>query len=214
MAGRARVRVNGIERSSIRLKMSGSDTWELDNSLVRISWVGDALRVSTWDGTDWRNKDWAVFSSSASRVTSWDQATVLRNLPEMVGIRLIKAVATGGGVYLDLMLRRGSRFVDGYIQRSVSADQLIVRLVTAEAYTSNTGYQIATAADANGQKFVAGSARSFTGHANGGVVKASTRTLDFFLGIEPSGAVAGDVAADLVQQYIAVPNEQTGVVVR
>jgi hypothetical protein len=130
-----------------------------------------------------------VFSTSTNLVTSWDGATLLRNDPEMCILRLTKGL-NPGRLTLDLTLRRGSRIVEGYMQRNTQADQLKVRLNTAETYvdTSTQGYLTATNDDPDGNKFACGSARTFTANANGGVQKTNTTALDFWLGAVTTGA--------------------------
>ena len=68
-----------------------------------------------------------------------------------------------------------------------------------------SGYVVATSNDADGNKFAAGSAHTFTAHTNGGVQKAATTTLDFWIGVAAGGssAVSGDAATDLRNMYIA-----------
>jgi len=184
--------------------------WSLTNGLVNVTWSatsGGQLDVQSYTSGAYRSKLWTVFSTSSTQVGSWDGATLLRNDPEQVILRLLKNLAPGR-LTLDLALRRGSRFVEGYMQRNTTPDQLKVRLNTAE--TNNTslaasGYVTATNNDADGNRFVAGSARTFNGHANGGVEKNSTSSLDFFLGVVAGGgsAVSGDAATDLRNHYIA-----------
>jgi hypothetical protein len=121
-------------------------------------------------------------SAAAVQVDDWDGATLLRNDPEMVILRLTKALNPGRAT-LDLTLRRGSRIIEGYLQRG-TADTLSVRLNTAETYadTSAQGYLTASADDGDGNRFACGSARTFTAVAGGGVQKAATTSLDFWLG--------------------------------
>lgn len=212
LSGRARLLSDGVERLATRMPLPAT-TWELNNGLVKVAWLaagGGTLRVSTWSGGAWRDKDWGVFYSSSGLIPTWQQCTVLRNDMEAVAIRLTQVVPTGGAILMDLLLRRGSRFVEAYMQRTVAADELKVRLNTLEAFTAATGYLVATAADANGLKYVVGSSRTFTNHANGGIAKASTRTLDFWLGTVVT-ADAGDSAATLAQQYIGAMAEKVGV---
>ena len=107
--------------------------------------------------------------------------------------------------------------MEGYLQ-SGAASTLAVYLRTSETNTSAaaSGYVVATNNDADGNRFAAGSARTFTAHANGGVSKASTATLDFWLGVVAAGgsAVSGDGATDLRNQYIGALAEATYVVRR
>ncbi len=77
-----------------------------------------------------------------------------------------------------------------------------------EASTASTGYIVATAADGASNKYILGSAKSFTAdNTNGGISKAATPTLDAFIGVVVNGAGAGDIAADLFKQYLGAPSE-------
>jgi hypothetical protein len=185
--------------------------WALTNGLVNVAWVstgGGSFDIQAYTGGAYHSKLWTPFYSSSGQVGgAWDGATLIRNDPEMAILRLTKSLAPGR-YSIDLTLRRGSRFVEGYMQRNTSADELKIRLNTAE--TNNTslaasGYVTATNNDADGNRFAAGSARTFTGHANGGVVKTSATSLDFWIGVAAGGgsAVPGDAATDLRNMYIA-----------
>lgn len=214
--GRARLLAGGVERVGTGIRASGVG-WELNNGLVRVKPGGDTILVGAYSGGTWRDKSWGVFFTSSLLVPTFDQMTVLRNDSECVVIRLMEDLAPGSAM-LDLTLRRGSRFVEGYMQRSNSADELKVRLTSAEASTDNhtTGYVTASANDADGNRYVAGSSRGFTMHVNGGVVRANAATMDFFLGAVVGGgsAVSGDTAVNLRDQYIGAMPERTGVSAR
>lgn len=157
--------------------------WALSNGLVNVVPTASAgvLDVQAYTGGAWRSKLWNV-TIGGSNVATWDSATLLRNDLEHVVLRLT-ASRSPGRATLDLALRRGSRFVEGYLQSGSSAT-LAAYLATAETNTSfaASGYVTATNDDADGNKFACGSARSFTAHTNGGISKASTTSLDFWLG--------------------------------
>lgn len=180
--------------------------WALSNGLVNVTPSASAtLDVQAYTGA-YRSKLWNVsVAGSASSITSWDGATVLRNDPEMCIVRLVKGQSPGRAT-LDLTLRRGSRFVEGYLQIGTSATLAAYRS-TLETNTSfaASGYVTATSNDADGNKFAAGSARTFTAHTNGGVIKAAATAMDFWIGVAAGGssAVSGDAATDLRNMYIA-----------
>ena len=187
--------------------------WAITNGLINVVWVatgGGGFDVQSYTSGAYHSKVWNPFYASGSLVGTWDGATLLRNDPEMCILRLTKNLAPGRYT-IDLTLRRGSRIIEGYMQRNTAANQLTIRLNTSEAYvdTSASGYLTATANDADGNRFVCGSARTFTANANGGVQKTSTTSQDFFLGVAAGGgsAVSGDAAADLRNQYIAAMPE-------
>ncbi|MEV0220900.1 hypothetical protein [Streptomyces sp. NPDC050704] len=186
--GRVRLTSGGTELCGVDQSLSPTG-WALTNGLVNVTQSGTGrLDVQTYTGGAWRSKVWTVYSQTGTEVLAWDGATLLRNGPEHVILRLTKGL-NPGRLTLDLALRRGSRIVEGYLQRSTSAD-LKVTLNTAEAYTNTSaqGYLVASSDDIDGNRFACGSARTFTADANGGVIKSSTTSLDFWLGVVASQA--------------------------
>jgi len=219
-----RVRINDTAAATgTGFEIEGTDqplpatAWTMGNGLVNITPTASAgvIDVQAYTGGAWHSKQWNV-TIAGSGVAAWDTATVLRNDPEQCILRLT-APRSPGRATLDLTLRRGSRFVEGYLQ-SGAASTLAVYLRTSETNTSfaASGYVVATGNDADGNRFAAGSARTFTAHANGGISKTSTATLDFWLGVVAGGgsAVSGDAATDLRNQYIGALAEATYVVRR
>jgi hypothetical protein len=206
LTGRVKVTTTGSQEVygvDVPLAASG---WALSNGLVNVTPSASAtLDVQSYTGA-YRSKLWNVsVAGSASSITSWDGATVLRNDPEMCIVRLVKGQSPGRAT-LDLTLRRGARFVEGYLQIGTSATLAAYRS-TLETNTSfaASGYVVATSNDADGNKFAAGSARTFTAHTNGGVIKSAATALDFWIGVAAGGssAVSGDAATDLRNMYIA-----------
>ncbi|WP_354643857.1 hypothetical protein [Kitasatospora camelliae] len=191
--------------------------WTMGNGLVNVTPTATAgvIDVQAYTGSAWHSKLWNV-TVGGSNVSAWDTATILRNDVEQCILRLT-APRSPGRATLDLTLRRGSRIVEAYLQ-SGAASTLAIYLRTAETNTSATasGYVVATGNDADGNRATAGSARTFTAHANLGVSKASTATLDCYLGVVAGGgsAVSGDAATDLRNQYIGALAESTFVVRR
>lgn len=181
--------------------------WALSNGLVNVAPSASAsFDVQAYTGGGWHSKLWNVsVAGSASSITSWDAATLLRNDPEMCIVRLIKSQNPGRAT-LDLTLRRGSRFVEGYLQIGTSATLAAYRssLETNTSFAAS-GYVTATANDSDGNRFAVGSARTFVAHTNGGVIKSSATALDFWIGVAAGGgsAVSGDAATDLRNQYTA-----------
>lgn len=185
--------------------------WALSNGLVNVTPTASAgiLNVQAY-GSGWRSKLWTI-SVGGTPVATWDSATLLRNDLEHCILRLT-ASRSPGRATIDLALRRGSRVLEGYLQ-SGGSTTLGVYLTSPELNTSAaaSGYVSATGNDADGNRFVAGSARAFTAHANGGVSKAATAALDFWVGVQAGGAspAPGDAATDLRNQYIGALPEQT-----
>lgn len=210
LTGRVQLTSNGIELEGCMHRMAPDD-WSLTNGLVNISPNASAgvLNVSAYSSGGFHAKQWAVTVASAGPV--WDSASIIRNDLEMCRVRLT-ASRSPGRVVLDLTLRRGSRLLEAYLQSGSSAT-LGVALVPTETNvnTAASGYLTKTSDDTDGNRFVCGSARTFTGSTNGAMTKASTATLDFFLGAVVGGgsAVSGDAALDLRNQYIGFLAEQT-----
>jgi hypothetical protein len=207
LTGRARVTTTASQEVygvDVPLAATG---WALSNGLVNVTpSASGTLDVQAYTGGAYHSKLWNVsVAGSGSSITSWDGATLLRNDPEMCILRLTKGLSPGRAT-LDLTLRRGSRFVEGYLQTGTSATLAAYRS-TLETNTSfaASGYVTATADDSDGNRFAVGSARSFTAHTNGGVIKSSATSMDFWIGAVAGGgsAVSGDAATDLRNMYIA-----------
>ncbi|MEU8040863.1 hypothetical protein [Streptosporangium sp. NPDC049078] len=215
MRGRARILSAGFERVGAGYRVA-VDGWELSNGLVRVRplLAGGSLEVASFAGGVWRPRAWWV-SVGSTLVERFESATVLRNDPEQCIVRLVEHRSPVGRAVLDLTLRRGSRFVEGYLQRGDSGT-LSVYLASAESLTDGTSYVVRSTNDADGNRVTAGSARNFDPHANGGLVKTSATAMDFYLGTVAGGssAVSGDQATHLRDQYIGVLPETTGVVRR
>ncbi|MFI2761406.1 hypothetical protein ACH5A3_21430 [Streptomyces echinatus] len=207
LTGRVRVTTaGGQEVYGVDVPLAASG-WALANGLVNITPSASAsFDVQAYTGGAWHSKLWNVSASgSGSSITSWDGATLLRNDPEAAILRLTKSLSPGRAT-LDLTLRRGSRTVEGYLQTGTAATLAAYR-ASLETNTSfaTSGYVTATGDDGDGNRFAVGSARTFTAHTNGGVTKAATTSLDFWIGVVAGGgsAVSGDAATDLRNQYVA-----------
>lgn len=210
-AGRVRVSDANFERAGVNFSM-GPEDWTLSNGLVRVTpnAPGGVFAVSAWDSGVWESKNWDVLTGTGPAVSlgDFDYCTVLRNEFEAVTLRLIKSLAAGR-VMVDMTLRRGSRFVELFIQTTTSTTIKIV-LVTGVASTNTSGYVRATSNDAAGNQAIVGSAKTFVADtANGGLSKATTLELDAFIGLilGGSGAVSGDAGTDVFEQYIGIPSE-------
>lgn len=216
--GRARVLVGGFERSGIGLR-SGATEWEISNGIVRVSPLlsGGLLSVDAWNGSTWEAKAWHIARGGATTpIGDIDYMTVLRNDFEMATIRLMVSAAQGRA-YVDLTLRRGSRFVEVLIQSDTSAT-LGAYLESTETASDQTasGYVVASGDDAAGNRFIVGSSKTVAYTTDRGISKAASVELDLYLGVvfDGSGAASGDAAADLRNQYIGAVSESTAVVTR
>jgi hypothetical protein len=184
LTGRVKATTTGSQEvygTDVPLAATG---WSLSNGFINVTTSASAsLDVQTYSGGAYHSKLWNVsVAGSGASITSWDAATLLRNDPEMVILRLVKGLNPGRAT-LDLTLRRGSSTVEGYLQTG-SAATLAAYRSTLETNTSfaASGYVTATADDSDGNSFVIGSARTFTAHTNGGITKAATASLDFWIG--------------------------------
>ncbi|WUH94558.1 hypothetical protein OG900_33380 [Streptomyces sp. NBC_00433] len=213
LKGRVRITdtVAGLEAEGTQRQLPAAG-WALSNGIVNVvpTASGGVIDVQAYTGGAWHSKLWNV-SVAGSGVAAWDSASILRNDLEHAIVRLT-ASRSPGRVTLDLALRRGGRTLEGYLQ-SGSAATLAMYLRTLETNTSAaaSGYVTATGNDGDGNRFAAGSARTFTAHTNGGVSKAATTALDFWVGVVAGGGspVSGDAATDLRNMYIGALAEAT-----
>lgn len=215
LSGRVKFLSGGLERYGQRVKVPATG-WELNNGLVRIRPAANgtgSLDIAAWDGS-WQTKTWNLrVGTDVITPAEILGVTVLRNDTEAITLRMFAVDPSRGRTYVDLLLRRGSRFAEGYV-RVASSATLGLRLEAAEASTQTSGYTVATANDADGNKAWVASALSYTTFASTGLDKATTTTLDFAVGVvlNGTGAVSGDAAADLYDQYIgALPEATMGV---
>lgn len=213
LAGGARLLFDGIRR--IGEHTPPLVVWQVDNGLVKIiSGSSGSFTVSCWDSGDWRSaKSYKLLVNGVAQ-TGTPEFTVLRNAPEEVAVRLTYP-ASPGRLTVDLSLRRGARFVTGVIKRHSSATLRLER-TAAESATAVTGGLKATSADADGNRFVMGSAVTVTtALATAAIEKASVLSLDFFVGHEVNASPqSGDAFADLWAQYRGSTGERTRVVLR
>lgn len=204
---------NGFERTGTMFS-TGTTGWWFTNGLVALNSTDGAsgngvMQVSAYTGGAWRSRKWDIQSGGVS-LGAVDGVSLLRNDPEACVLRMLFNMSTPGRVTVDATIRRGSRFVEFYVQSEYAATLKIVR-ATTEAGTAGTGFVRATNNDSDGNRYVIGSALTFTADTTiGGISLASTTTLDAFIGMEVGGssAVAGDQAANLFAQYLGSPSEQ------
>lgn len=197
--------VEGINRS---IGVSG---WTLTNGIINVSPTATAgrLTVGLWNSPSFRNQNWDI-QVGGSNVLSWQSISILRNDPEQVVIRLVsnRSAVDGGRDSLDLSLRRGSMFVEGYLQTSSSATLGITPNATYAA-TSGTGFLRQTTTT-NTIQAVCGSAKSFSPTpGTGAISKSSVTSFDFWIGATVGAGSTGTAATDLRDQYIGTMPEVT-----
>ncbi len=214
----AEIKVGGYVRAGLSCPNTPAD-WELSNGVVKIAPNGSnagQLDVSTWTGSAWSSpKTWEI-RWSGTAVNGWRSVSILRNDPEACAVRLVyMRDPNAGRMTADLLLRRGSRFVEVTLAFHV-ASTLEIRRATAEAgstvtppgATSAVAVQ-ASADDADGQRYIAGSGESVTfDTTQGGLSRASTKTLAAFVGTVRDAATAGNSADDLCLQYLGYVAER------
>lgn len=206
---------NELEGVNRQLSTTG---WTLSNGLVNVTGTASPgiIDVQSYSGGAYHSNTWNI-QRNAVNLQAWQSVTILRNTFEHCIIRLTANIVNAPGrVTVDLSLRRGSRFVEAYMQSSSSAT-LGLGPVVSQGSTLGTGWVIYNSNDANGNKPIVGSARSFTGNvATGGFTKASVTSMDFYIGavISATSPASGDAAADLQNQYIGTLPESTYIVRR
>lgn len=208
---RVKILANGIERSAGPGLVLSSALWSLRNEIVRIEPLDSGSANLAFFYTDPSASQFQYNIDLRQNAVSLGQpvsVTVLRNDFEAATVRLIWNKAPGRTL-ADLTIRRGSRFVEILIQADRSSTLALFRQ-SAVASTAGTGFIRATANDTEGNRYVFGSARTFTSDlTNGGISKAAVTQFDAFVGVEVDGsaAVAGDTAADLMDQYLGCMTE-------
>jgi hypothetical protein len=209
---------NEIEGINHQLSTSG---WSLSNGLVNVTPTASAgiIDVQSYDPdvSAYRSNLWSIQRNGVN-VQAWQSVSILRNTFEHCVIRLAaNIVSAPGRVTVDLSLRRGSRFVEGYLQSSSSTTLKVVNSNATTSTSATPGTVVRSNNDTNGNRPAIGSARTFTADTtNGGISKSSTTSLDFWLGavISATSPASGDAIADLQNQYIGTLPESTYLVRR
>lgn len=211
--GRARVTDSALvatenEVEGINQSVSAS-AWAISNGLINASATATAgaIDIQYHDGVNFVSNVWKIQIGGVN-VPAWSSAAILRNDFEMCVLRLTTTQTTSGRTQLDLTLRRGSRFIEGYLQSSTS-NTLKVTPQTPAASTTSTGYVVQTSGT---HRPISGSAHTFTADTgNGGLSKTSAIFLDFFVGVVLNAAapLTGDQNTDLRDQYIGALPEIT-----
>jgi hypothetical protein len=202
--GAARVLDDDNERSGTGISLSPNG-WELNNALVGLQWDTDSFRFYYFDGVDWKSYKAGIWVDSVAPGIP-HAVSVLYNQPERVTLRLVW-VASDVRVTADVTLRRGARYVEVVMKKPVSST-MAAGPWAATVGAASGGVLRPTAANADGDRILFGSARTFSSNTTTGVLsKNATTRLDFMLGVELESAGAGDTAAALMQQYLGGPSE-------
>jgi hypothetical protein len=202
--------VEGINRTI------SASSWALSNGLINVTPTATAgrLRVGLYSSGSYKNVDWDV-RSGENNLADWKSATILRNDPEQVVLRLTceRSASTGGREVLDLTLRRGAQFVECYLQVSESTTLRVWGANATPSASASNGTISATGNNADGIRPCCGTSQSYgsPNATNGGFNSiASTVVLDFWLGatIGAGTASESDITA-LQNQYIGAMPEAT-----
>lgn len=199
-------------------------SWRVSNGMIRCRSIVEGnygrVYIEHYDGTSWvSGKTWSLYTNTSTIVGEWNFISVIRNDPAAVTIRTVSRQGDHTKpVYLDITLRRGSRFVEFRASVDRNAPATTWRIVPGTTASSLiTGGLRATSNDGDGNRQVHGTSKSFTYNLTTGMLQvASTTTFDYFIGSEigGSGAQAGDQSADLVKQYMGFLTETIGPVMR
>ncbi len=215
----ATIKVGGYVRAGLACPNSPTD-WELSNGLLRVTpnpTNPGRLDIETWTGSSWSSAKTWVLEWSGTAVGTWSAIDILRNDAEACAIRLTYTRSPNAGrMTVDLSLRRGSRYVEVVMAFHV-ATTLEIRRQSAEAGTTVTPSGAtsavavqASADDADGQRYIAGSGESVTfDTTQGGLsVSSARKTLSAFIGTVRDAATFGNSADDLCLQYLGYVSER------
>lgn len=194
------------ERTGIRWPIPATG-WQVHNGFVRVQVDGTGIRIASHDGTAWEEKTYTVTIGSV--LGAPNATVVVRNNYEAVTVRCLWT-GSPGRTTIDLTVRRGARWVEGYIQTQPSAASIVVAQAASEATTAATGYITATGDDGGGNRYILGSAGAFTANtANRSIARSSTTVMDFMAGNVVGGGTApvGDQATNLFARYLGVTAE-------
>ena len=192
----------------------GASGWTLSNGIVRVtpSATAGRLTIGVYN-SGYQDVDWNIMAGG-SNLLAWESATILRNDPEQIVLRLTaqSSASTAGRATLDLTLRRGAQFVEGYLQVSTSAN---LQIQGANAATSSSGSSGTVSATSGTTRRACGSARTWntTDTTNCGFTKNSSTFLDFWIGAKVTASGAGTASQDndaaLANQYVGAMPEIT-----
>lgn len=205
---------NQVEGINRKIGITG---WTLSNGLITVtpSATAGRLTIGAWASGSYRTADWNI-SSSGVNLLAWQTVSLLRNDAEQVVVRLTsnRSASTGGRDTLDLTLRRGAQFVEGYLQTSASAN-LGISTNAATTAASGANGTVSATATANSIRSICGSAHTWTttNTVNCGFTKNNVTVLDFWIGAKIGTAGAGTASQDddaaLANQYIGCMPEVT-----
>lgn len=198
--------------------------WVISNEISRVRPGASGALIFGWhDGSQWDEISFTLTSGTSG--PPWTALAadpigiaVNRDSPECVSIKLRYPILTHYGYTLDLTLRRGARYVEGYMQTGDAVGTWGIRRSTTEAATALTGGIRATSNDPNGNRFILAVSNSATNDLTNGGVRRSASTqseMTFMVGCEVSGSSAADPldAQTLLYAYYSPVDTQARVVI-
>lgn len=229
--GAARIYVSGRLRTGLDVPNDPAD-WELSNGLIKITpgtttgASNGRINVATYNGTTWDTAlSYSIWYDATTEIPGWNYISVLSNEPDEVRFRLVRDANDTEGSRahtLDLALKRGSRYLWAKYSWNGDVQDIQVGRTTTDAaaaitvtgQTSSPGIVDSVATDSN--KYVIISPRTHTQDlTNGKVTRAASTIMPFAIGAEVGASPgAGNLAADLVKQYLLHVSENVRAVRR
>lgn len=220
-APKVEVSVGGSWRTVVGkdIRLTTADLVRINNGLIRASWdtTNHRLQIEAYVSGAWEAlEDEFTFTTGGATLTPFgtdpSTITVVRNDASRVTIQLLFPILSGQHrAVMFLSLRRGDRNVLGSIKSSSSRQFGITTSTAAAATTLTSGFH-RTADDANGNRYVICSPRTFTGDLTFGTLylNSGSQSFPFGIGVEAGGTAATGVntAGSVRSQYYAQPGEQ------
>lgn len=220
-APKIEVSVGGTWRTVVGkdIRLTTADLVRVNNGMVRASWdtTNHRLQLEAYVSGAWEAlEDEFTFTTGGAALTAFgtdpSNITVIRNDASRVTIQLLFPILSGEHrAVMTLSLRRGDRNILGTVKSS-SSRQFGIKTSTAAAATTLTSGIHRTADDAQGNRYVICSPRTFTADLAAGTVYLSTgsKSFPFGIGIEAGGTAATGVntVGSVRSQYYAQPGEQ------
>lgn len=193
--------------------------WRITNGLVRVTYGGGdgLLTVEHYVSGAWSVAKTYKLTSSETTLGAFTTITVKDNRPECVTIRLglERDTTAPYQMTVDITIRRGALWAEVVVSRDpeTGTEAIGIYRNTAEAATAHTSGVHATAADAQGGKYVLTTSFTKTNDLTQGgfyVSAGATTAIDFMVGYEPGSAAGPDTFTNQVYSYLAPTDELVG----
>lgn len=200
----------------------GAD-WQIDNGVIKaVPGSGNFVDLYCWVSGAWVGPtSFKIGYSPISTFTDLPAATsmvVLRNSPEEVSIRLATQIGAifSDSFYVDLTLRRGSRFVSVHHSLGTQPGIGMAATTAMSHIDANLGGNVKTTNDGNGNRAVLLYATSGLTEdlVLGTMYRPGTSTFDGAIGIEVggTGSTSSSTAVATRDQYHAAQSELSNIV--